>query len=203
MLSEIEAEIRNCKKCDLWKEKRNYVPGEGNPKAKLFLVGEAPGREEDLKGRPFVGSAGKYLTQLIERELGLRREDVFITNLLKCRPPRNRDPTEEEIKACSPYLIRQLDEVRPEIILCLGRHSARFLFNEMGMNFSKISRERGKPRRVRKWGKEVWLLATYHPAAALYHPELRKEIETDFQVLSNILRERKTLMDFFQFGFCT
>ncbi len=73
----------------------------------------------------------------------------------------------------------------------------------MGMNFSKISRERGKPRRVRKWGKEVWLLATYHPAAALYHPELREEIETDFQVLGNILRERKTLMDFFQFGFCT
>ncbi|AEA46645.1 type-4 uracil-DNA glycosylase [Archaeoglobus veneficus] len=198
-LEDIEAEIRSCKKCNLWKTKTNYVPGEGNPKAEVVFVGEAPGREEDRQGRPFVGNAGKILTEMIEK-LGLRREDVFIGNILKCRPPNNRDPLPEEIEACSPYLIRQLDVIKPSIIVCLGRHSASFLFNFFGIEFRGISKERGRVKEVERWGKKVRLIAIYHPAAILYRPQLREMFEEDFAVIAGLLREKKrspTLLDFF------
>jgi len=199
-LGDIEAEIRKCKKCELWKTKTNYVPGEGNPKAKLVFVGEAPGREEDRQGRPFVGNAGKLLTEMIEK-IGLRREDVFIGNILKCRPPNNRDPLPEEVEACSTYLIRQLDVIKPSIIACLGRHSASFLFNLFGLEFRGIGRERGRVREVERWGKKVKLMALYHPAAVLYRPQLRENLEKDFRVISGLFTQRKknpTLFDFME-----
>jgi DNA polymerase len=181
-LEAIADEIRNCKKCNLWRTKMNYVPGEGSDYSGIVFVGEAPGREEDLQGRPFVGNAGKLLTELIQG-LGLRREQVFIANVLKCRPPDNRDPLPEEIEACKPYLMRQLKVLRPSVIVCLGRHSASLLFEEFGVPFLGITRIRGKAFDAEaEWGK-IKLLAVYHPAAALYRPPLKETLEKDFSKL--------------------
>ena len=187
-LEQIAEEIKKCKKCDLWKTKTNYVPGEGSSYSGIVFVGEAPGREEDIQGRPFVGNAGKLLTELIEDKLGLRREQVFIGNVLKCRPPNNRDPHPEEIEACKPYLIRQLKVLKPSIIVCLGRHSASLLFNEFRLPFSGITRVRGKPFEVKAdWGK-IKLIAVYHPAAALYRPPLKETLEKDFSKLREFIK---------------
>lgn len=194
-LKEIEREIRSCRKCPLWKSKKNYVPGEGNEKAEIIFIGEAPGRDEDEKGRPFVGNAGKFLTDLIENILQLKREDVFITNVLKCRPPNNRDPTEDEIETCLPFLLRQIEEIDPKIIVCLGRFAAKTVFDHFEIPFTTISKERGKI--IEKNGK--YLMATYHPAAGLYKPPLKKVIEEDFRKIKGLINKKKkvTLFDFF------
>jgi DNA polymerase len=162
-LEEIREEVERCKRCGLHKTARNKVFGEGGFKKKVLIVGEAPGREEDEKGRPFVGKAGKFLDSCL-KEVGIGREDVFITNVLKCRPPNNRDPKEEEIKACSPFLKRQIEALRPKVILCLGRFSAKWIFEYFGIKFGKISEVRGKVFKAKaNWG-EVLILPTYHPA---------------------------------------
>ncbi len=200
-LEEIEREIKNCKRCELWKTKTNYVPGEGNPKAKIVFVGEAPGREEDKQGRPFVGNAGKYLTEVMQK-FGLKREDVYITNVLKCRPPNNRDPKPEEVEACKPFLIKQLEAIKPDVIVCLGRHSAGVIFDLFGLKFPGISRVRGKIFEVGKWGKNVKIIAIYHPAAVLYRPQLKEDFENDFKKIVELLKEKPrkvketTLLDF-------
>ena len=185
-LKAIEEEIKRCKKCDLWKTKTNYVPGEGNEKAKIVFIGEAPGKEEDQQGRPFVGNAGKLLNEMIEK-IGLKREDVFIGNILKCRPPNNRDPLPEEIEACSPYLIRQLNVIKPDVIVCLGRFSAAFIFEYFGLEFQSISKVRGKVFEVQAWNKRVNVIAIYHPAAILYKPQLREVYEKDFETIKKLL----------------
>jgi DNA polymerase len=205
-LESIADEIRNCRKCNLWRTKTNYVPGEGSDYSGIVFVGEAPGREEDLQGRPFVGNAGKLLTELIEGKLGLKRDQVFIANVLKCRPPDNRDPLQEEIEACKPYLIRQLRILKPSVIVCLGRHSASLLFDEFGVPFPGITRIRGKTFDAEaEWGK-VKLVALYHPAAALYRPPLKETLEKDFSKLKDFIANiggkkgkiiNKTLKDYF------
>lgn len=199
-LEDIEREIRSCRKCNLWATKTNYVPGEGNPKAKVVFVGEAPGREEDKQGRPFVGNAGKYLTEVMHK-YGLKREDVYITNVLKCRPPNNRDPKPEEIEACKPYLIRQLDVIKPNVIVCLGRYSASVVFDLLGLKFPGISKVRGKVFDAERWGKTIKVVAIYHPAAILYRPQLKEDFENDFKKIVDLLREKPqarktTLFDF-------
>ena len=198
-LEEIAREITNCRKCQLWATKTKYVPGEGSERAEVVFVGEAPGREEDRQGRPFVGNAGKLLTEMIEKVLGLRRSDVFIGNVLKCRPPNNRDPLPEEIAACSPYLIQQLKTIRPEIIVCLGRFSASFIFELLNIPFNGISRVRGRVFDAEMDGRKVKVIATYHPAAILYKPQLREIFEGDFRTVASLLKNRKTnptLLDF-------
>jgi len=125
-LERLRKEMEECKKCPLWGERNNVVFGEGSPNAKLILVGEAPGRNEDLQGKPFVGAAGKLLTKILA-SIGLKREDVFIGNILKCRPPMNRNPKPEEFKACWGYLDRQLRIIRPRIILAMGTFAAQTL----------------------------------------------------------------------------
>ena len=199
-LKDIEEEIRNCKKCELWKSKTNYVPGEGREDAEVVFIGEAPGREEDKQGRPFVGNAGKLLNELLE-SIGLRREDVFIGNVLKCRPPNNRDPKPEEIEACSPYLIRQLNVIKPDVIVCLGRHSASFIFDLFGLKFRGISRERGEVRKVRTWDKDVFIIPVYHPAAALYRPPLKEVLKEDFEKIGNLLKLKRKTPTLSDFGF--
>ncbi len=195
-LKDIERDIKKCKKCNLWKVKTNYVPGEGNENAEVFFIGEAPGKEEDKQGRPFVGNAGKLLNELLKK-IGLRREDVFIGNVLKCRPPNNRDPKPEEIEACSPYLLRQLNVIKPKVIVCLGRHSTSFIFDLFDIPFRGISRERGNVKKVRVWNRVVYILPTYHPAAALYKPQLKEDLEEDFKKIGEILRRKKvSLLDF-------
>ena len=185
-LEKVREEVLSCKKCKLWQTRTNPVPGEGNPKAEIMFIGEAPGENEDKEGRPFVGAAGKLLTQLIKDVLGLSREDVFITNLVKCRPPNNRDPEEDEIIACSPYLDRQIDLIMPKIIVTLGRHSTKYIFNKMGENFHSITKVRGKPYVWNYKGKEIIVFPTYHPAAALYNPNLRKTLEEDFKRIKSL-----------------
>ncbi len=185
-------EIRSCTKCDLHRTRRNPVPGEGPRDARLMFVGEAPGQKEDEEGRPFVGAAGKLLTELLERN-GIKRSEVYITNVVKCRPPGNRDPTEEEVAACSPYLFRQIMLIKPKIIVCLGRHSARLLFSEAGLPFRGISSARGKPHNVFIRGVPVTLFATYHPAAALYNPRLRSILEKDFETIGKLYKSDEGL----------
>jgi len=185
LLEQIAKEVRECRKCELWKTRRNAVPGEGNPNAEIFFIGEAPGEQEDKQGRPFVGAAGKLLEKLLE-SIGLMREDVFIGNVLKCRPPHNRDPTEEEVELCTPFLDRQILAIRPKMIVTLGRHSTRYMFSKVGVPFSSIMRVRGEPFEVDVLGLRVVLFPTLHPAAALYNPRLRTLLEEDFKKIKKV-----------------
>ena len=186
-IQDIEREILKCKKCSLYRTKTNYVPGVGNPEAKLVFVGEAPGRDEDLQGEPFVGTAGRLLTEMLQT-VGLSRKDVFICNVLKCRPPNNRDPAPEEIAACGEYLVRQLDAIKPDIIVCLGRFAAKFIFELFGLEFSSISRVRGKIFEGKRWDKNVKIVPIYHPAAILYRPQLREEYEEQFKKIGSLMQ---------------
>ncbi len=195
-LDDIAREILNCKKCDLYKTKTNYVPGSGNEKAEVVFVGEAPGREEDLKGEPFVGAAGKLLNEMLSK-IGLKREDVFICNVLKCRPPNNRDPTPEEVEACGNFLVRQLNVIRPKVVVCLGRFAANFIFDIFGLEFTSISKVKGKVFETEMWDRKVKVLPIYHPAAILYRPQLREEYEQQFRKIGEILNKRQpTLFDY-------
>ncbi len=204
VLRQIAEEILNCKKCPLWQHRNKAVPGEGNANAEIMFIGEAPGYHEDIQGRPFVGAAGKLLTQLIT-SLGLKREDVYITNVVKCRPPNNRDPRPDEIAACSPYLDKQMKVISPRIIVTLGRHSTLYLFSKAGIDISGISQVRGRLFNLTLNDFNVIVIPTYHPAAALYNPRLRDALERDFKFIKKVLtgeywEEKKktvTLEEFF------
>lgn len=176
-LEKIIDEVRQCEKCDLCKTRTNTVPGCGNFDSGIMFIGEGPGRNEDEQGRPFVGAAGKVLDSLLE-SINLRREDVFITNVVKCRPPKNRDPLPEEVSACYPFLERQLEIIRPKIIILLGRHAMdRFLPNQ------KISLDHGKPKRK---NNQVYF-PIYHPAATIYRRELFAELQKDFKKIPKVI----------------
>lgn len=164
----------------------NAVPGSGSYDAKIMFVGEAPGYWEDQKGLPFVGRAGKVLDELLT-EISLKRYDVYITNIVKCRPPNNRDPDEDEIKACSPYLDRQIDIIRPKVIVPLGRHSMSYLLRKFGFEPEPISRIHGKIFEARTLFGRIIIMPMYHPAVALYKPQLREELRNDFKKLKEIL----------------
>ncbi|MFY9530301.1 MAG: uracil-DNA glycosylase [Candidatus Acidiferrales bacterium] len=171
-LERIREDIGECTRCRLHRQRTNIVFGVGNPKAELVFVGEGPGHDEDVQGIPFVGRAGKLLTQIIEA-MGLRREDVYICNVVKCRPPENRTPEKDEIATCSPFLVRQLDAIRPKVIVCLGSVAAQML---LGTNQS-LSRFRGE------WFdyRGARLLSTYHPAYLLRNPNAKGEVWKDLQ----------------------
>lgn len=177
-LRRISEEVEACSKCPLHLTRRRTVPGEGNPNAEVMLIGEAPGEVEDETGRPFVGAAGKLLNSLLQ-DIGVDRSSLYITNVVKCRPPNNRDPTDEEINACKPYLIRQIAVVRPRRIVTLGRHSTRVILGLGGLRVSEISRVRGRVFRVTIAGVEVEVYPTYHPAAALYNPSIKGVLKED------------------------
>lgn len=169
-LAELSAGVAACRACPLGARRTRAVPGEGPPDAEIMFIGEGPGYHEDQQGRPFVGAAGQFLEQLLG-SIGLRRREVFIANVIKCRPPANRDPLPEEISACSGWLDRQLAIVQPKLVVTLGRFSlARFLPG------TPISRVHGQAREV--GGRLV--LPMYHPAAALHQGSLRRTIEEDF-----------------------
>jgi len=171
-LEELENFINNCDKCRLSKERKNIVFGEGPPYARLVFVGEAPGMDEDLTGKPFVGKAGKLLTDII-KAMGLTREEVYICNIVKCHPPHNRDPERDEIEMCLPFLEAQLSLIEPEIICAIGRISAQSLVRE---DF-KITRERGQWQSFRG----ISLMPTYHPAYLLRYPQAKKAVWADMQ----------------------
>ena len=178
-LDELRSEVRKCKACGLSSMRRHVVFGEGNPRAALMFVGEAPGEEEDIQGRPFVGKAGKLLNQLIART-GLRREDVYICNVLKCRPPHNRDPEPVEVSACSSYLFRQIELINPRLICTLGRHA----YNTLMGTDEKITRVRGKLTTFR--GRP--LLPTYHPSFLLRNQERITESHSDMDRVKQLLK---------------
>jgi len=159
----LREEIGDCRRCKLSQKRTHIVFGEGNPDARLMFIGEAPGREEDVQARPFVGEAGMLLTRLIEK-MGLKREDVYIANIVKCRPPMNRDPEKDEIQQCREFLERQIDIIRPEIIMSLGRIAASTL---MGNERLKITAIRGKIFDYRG----IPLVPTFHPAYLMRNPK--------------------------------
>lgn len=174
--------VRICRNCALWKDTNNPVPGEGDLDASVMLIGEAPGEREDLTGRPFVGRAGALLDKLLAG-IDLARSGVFIANVVKHRPPGNRDPKEEEIRACSPYLYEQISIIEPEIIVPLGRHATQFVLSHVPGDFGKITEIRGKIIQAEISGNHVRIIPTIHPAAALYNPAYRVSLEEDFRTI--------------------
>ncbi len=180
-LDQIATEIVKNNVCpNLAKTAKHLVPGEGNADASVVFIGEAPGKNEDETGRPFVGAAGKFLDELLE-SIGLTRADVYITSILKYRPPNNRDPLPDEKEAFWPYLEAQLTIIRPRLIVALGRHSANCFLPEL-----KISRDHGVPQ---QW-KGQTILPLYHPAAALYNGSMRQTLFDDFAVIAKLLRNQ-------------
>jgi DNA polymerase len=171
-LLKIREDIGDCTRCKLHKKRKHIVFADGNPNADLVFVGEGPGADEDATGIPFVGRAGKLLTQMIEA-MGLQRKDVYICNVVKCRPPENRQPEPDEVTTCSPYLVRQLEVVNPKVIVCLGATAAQTILETT----QGISRFRGQWQDFR--GKK--LLATYHPAYLLRNPAAKADVWKDLQ----------------------
>ena len=201
-LKKIKDEVLNCKRCLLHKErfKNKLYPviGEGNHQASIMFVGEAPGLNEAKTGRPFCGAAGKILDELLE-SVNIKREDVYITNILKDRPPGNRDPQPKEIKACASYLERQIEAINPKIICPLGRYSMRFLMEKFGLEdqLAEISRIHGKLFKVNNFFYNFTLIPFYHPAVAIYNPNMKDILKEDFKVLKTLLErileeEKKT-----------
>lgn len=187
-LEKIKKEVLNCKKCSLYKTRILPVIGEGNHDAKIIFVGEAPGINEAKTGRPFCGTAGKILDELLN-STGIKRKEVYITNLLKDRPPDNRDPKKEEIAVCSPFLERQIESIAPQVICSLGRHSMRFLMEKFGLGskIEPISKIHGKVFEASSLFQSVKIIPLYHPAAVIYNPNLKEILKKDFKILKKFI----------------
>ncbi|HWP64100.1 MAG TPA: uracil-DNA glycosylase, partial [Candidatus Binatia bacterium] len=187
-LEQVAAEIRACRRCRLHEQRTQAVPGEGHPSTEVLFVGEGPGLNEDRQGRPFVGPAGALLDELLAT-IGWRREEVYITNVVKCRPPGNRDPEPDEIAACAPFLRRQVEILDPALVVTLGRHSmARF------MPGAKIGSAHGtvRPAPPETGARDALVFAMYHPAAALHQGALRPVLEADvLRVPAALLEARR------------
>ena len=180
-LTELYQLIARCPDCDLARTRTQTVPGEGPENAEIMFIGEAPGFHEDRTGRPFVGAAGKFLDQLLGLA-GLRRDQVYIANVIKCRPPDNRDPLPGEIQACSKWIDRQIQLINPKVIVTLGRHSMNKFFPN-----ASITRIHGQPR----WQGGRLIVPMFHPAAALHQQRYRALIEEDFKKLPDVLKQAK------------
>lgn len=189
MWSELVLEISSCRRCRLAESRTKAVPGDGSLYTKIMLIGEAPGRSEDEAGRPFVGAAGKLLNELLQSN-NLKREEVFITNVVKCRPPKNRDPLEDEILSCSYFTNSIIQLIQPEIIVTLGNHAGRYVIEILGgARWHGVTKMRGSVYKVSLFGRETLVIPTYHPAAALYNPAPRKSLEEDFKLVTTKYRE--------------
>jgi DNA polymerase len=180
-LEELRAAIGDCRRCKLWPGRTHLVFGVGNPKAKLMFIGEGPGRDEDLQGVPFVGRAGQLLTDIITKGMGLRREEVYIANVVKCRPPENRNPESDEVASCEPFLKKQIDLVRPKIIVALGKFAVQTLLQSK----APITKLRGQ------WHSYhgIKLMPTFHPAYLLRNPSDKKLVWEDIKKVIQELRD--------------
>lgn len=196
-LHDIREDIGDCQRCRLSQGRSNIVFGVGNPKAQLMFVGEAPGRDEDKQGEPFVGRAGKLLTKIIEA-MGFKREDIYIANVIKCRPPDNRNPAPDEIETCEPFLLRQIEIIKPKIIVCLGTYAAQTLLQTE----TTIGRLRSQfhpwPNKIVKAQFEtslnegaIQVMPTYHPAFLLRNPNMKKPVWEDMQKVMENLKTSK------------
>jgi DNA polymerase len=177
---------KNCQKCHLAKTRHNFVYGEGKPDADIMLIGEGPGEQEDLKGRPFVGAAGQLLDKML-KAISLRREEIYITNVVKCRPPKNRNPLADEIASCMPYLYEQISIVKPKIICALGKVAGNCLLD----NTESLGNMRGKFYRF----QDALLMVTYHPSALLYHAEWKRPAWEDLKMLMREYKKIKHLLN--------
>jgi uracil-DNA glycosylase family 4 len=178
-LKDLENMVLNCHLCNLSKSRNNVVFGEGNPTTKIMFIGEAPGREEDIQGKPFVGRSGEILTKMIENVLNIKREEVYITNIVKCRPPQNRDPKIEEIESCKPYLLKQIEIINPKIIVTLGRIAFKYLLN----NETPITKARGNLYDF----MGIKVIPTFHPSYLLRNPSKKKEALIDLKFIKEFL----------------
>jgi uracil-DNA glycosylase len=186
LLDQIKADILEKNICpDLAKTATNLVMGDGNADADIVFIGEAPGKNEDLQGLPFVGAAGKFLNEMLAG-IGLERKDIYITNIVKYRPPNNRDPEAEEKKAFWPYLVKQLQVIQPKVVVTLGRHSMEYFLPNQ-----KISSIHGEPKRVAFGDDKIVILPLFHPAAALYNGGMRETLIEDFSAIPIIVEKIK------------
>ena len=180
LLQDIRTELGNCKRCKLHRTRRTIVFGEGNEKARLMFIGEGPGYDEDVQGRPFVGRAGQLLTKIIQ-SIHLEREEVYIANIIKCRPPQNRNPAPDEIESCSPFLMKQIQAIQPKIICALGTFAAQTLLQ----TDAKITSLRGRTFDLRG----IKVVPTYHPAFLLRNPDRKREVWEDMKQIAEWLAE--------------
>ena len=180
-LDEVRKELGDCSRCKLHRTRRTIVFGEGNEKASLMVIGEGPGYDEDIQGRPFVGKAGQLLTKILQ-SINLAREEVYITNIVKCRPPQNRNPEPDEIQSCSPFLMKQINVIQPKIICALGTFSAQTLLKTE----TKITTLRGKIYDL----AGITVIPTFHPAFLLRNPERKREVWEDMKKIAERMRTR-------------
>ena len=187
-MARIAARVDACQRCELWRTRTNPVVGEGALSTRLMFIGEAPGYSEDQQGRPFVGKAGSVLDELLA-SIGLHRSEVYIANVLKCRPPGNRDPLPAEIEACTPYLDAQLEFIRPVVIATLGNFSLAYIFEKFGLHAKKdkISKIHGKVFTVSSIAGVTTIVPLYHPAVATYNPGMKQTLLEDVQLLRELL----------------
>ncbi|MBN1915045.1 MAG: uracil-DNA glycosylase [Parachlamydiales bacterium] len=179
-MSDLKTEIVLCKKCPLFQSRKNAIPGIGSYHSKIFMIGEAPGKQEDEEKKPFIGRSGTILAQWLS-SIHLLRKDIYITNIVKCHPPNNRDPSSLEISTCFAYLIRQLTIIQPSLILTLGRHAAKALFSLCSLPFTSLQNHHGKLYSITLSYGTVRLIPLFHPATLCYRPSMKKILYSDMQ----------------------
>jgi uracil-DNA glycosylase len=188
ILDQVSGQVMTCRRCPLWETATQGVPGEGCMSARVMFIGEAPGEQEDTLGRPFVGRAGKILDSLLAG-IELSRDEVFIANIVKHRPPGNRDPKPDEIIACTPWLEQQINTIRPPLLVPLGRHATRYVLGRIGVEFVKITDISGTVFDGEPFGFHQKIIPALHPAATLHNPLSRDHLKEDFRKLGELLRE--------------
>jgi uracil-DNA glycosylase family 4 len=178
--------VENCRKCDLWKTRKKPVFGEGSIDTDVLFIGEAPGYNEDLQGRPFVGKAGKILNGLLE-SIGLHRDEIYIVNTLRCRPPGNRNPLKTEIDACTEHLDKQVELIQPTIIVPMGNFACSYIFEKFGLKYDKISNVHGKLFQINTIFGDLKIIPMYHPAVATYNPNTKNTLLADFKIIKKAI----------------
>jgi len=182
-LKDLNKEISNCTKCNLSKTRTNAVPGDGNSNTDVLFIGEAPGRNEDLKGKPFVGRAGEVLDKLLD-SIGLGRKDIYIANILKCRPPKNRNPLASEINTCTPYLDKQIEIIQPRIIVPMGNFATSYILEKYNLKKEKISNVHGNKFFVNTITGKIEIIPIFHPAVVTYDKNKMSQMKEDFKKIS-------------------
>jgi DNA polymerase len=178
LIDKIKNKALNCKECDLFKTRNKPVFGEGILDSNILFIGEAPGKNEDISGKPFVGRAGKILDELLDN-IGLNRDKVYISNIVKCRPPKNRNPFKKEIVICSRFIDQQIRIIKPKVIVPLGRIAISYIFNKYDLRFEKINKIHGKIHSI----NSLKIIPIYHPAAVIYNNNLKDTLKEDFKII--------------------
>jgi len=185
-MKKIEQSIKNCKKCNLYLTRKNPVIGNGSIDSEIIFIGEAPGRNEDTQGKPFVGRAGLFFNELLE-SIGLDRDNIYVTNILKCRPPKNRNPSKNEINECNIFLKEQIKIIKPKLIVTLGNFASKYIFEQYNLKSKKISDIHGKIFQINNNSKILTIIPLYHPAVAIYNSNRKNDLKKDFKKVKKFL----------------